>query len=217
MKAPELDRPNLSAAATDAIRARIVDGRLPEGGRINEVHLSTELGVSRTPLREALARLVAEGALLSVPRSGVFVRPLSAEEVEELYPIRAVLDPEALRMAGLPSRSDIEALRMLNRKIQAASDPAEVVELDDEWHLRLLAGCSNRLLLELINQFIWRTRRYELGLMREQDNVVRAGGDHDRILDALQAGDLAQACAGLKANMQSGKQPILDWLARRRR
>src|SRR5262245_36973472 len=99
----QLDRPNISDVLATALRDMIVDGRLPAGERINEVHLAARLQVSRTPLREALGRLVAEGALTSVPRIGYFVCPLTLDEFEQLYPIRAILDPEALRLAGIPS------------------------------------------------------------------------------------------------------------------
>src|SRR5690242_13493814 len=88
------DRPNISETAAQAVRRMIVDGRLAAGSRINEVRLAGSLGVSRTPLREALSRLVAEGALVVRPRLGMFVRPLTVEEFEQLYDLRPVLDPE---------------------------------------------------------------------------------------------------------------------------
>src|SRR4051812_50184921 len=94
-----LHRANVSESVAAAVRAMIVDGRLAEGERINEVRLSEALGVSRTPLREALTRLAAEGALTSSPGLGYRVRPLTVEEFEQLYDIRPILDPEALRMA----------------------------------------------------------------------------------------------------------------------
>src|SRR6185437_11882915 len=89
-----LPRTSASRAAADAVREMIVDGRLPPGARVNEVRLSGALGVSRTPLREALGRLAAEGALTSAPAIGYTVRPLSADEFEKLYDIRPILDPE---------------------------------------------------------------------------------------------------------------------------
>src|ERR1051326_4332406 len=118
-----LERDNLSDALADELRHRIVDGRLPAGERINEVHLSAALGVSRTPLREALNRLAQEGALINRPRIGYSVRPLTLEEFEQLYDIRPLLDPEALRLTGLPSAERLKRLRALNRKIERQRDP----------------------------------------------------------------------------------------------
>ncbi len=193
----------------------IVNGDLSGGERINEVHLAAHLGVSRTPLREALTRLVGEGAVTALPRFGFYVCPMSVDEVEQLYPMRAILDPEALRLSGFPSPERMVALRELNLRVQAARTPEQVVALDDEWHLLLIRDCSNHILLGLIDQFIWRTRRYELALMRASKDVIRAGRDHDAILDSLAARDMDAACAGLRHNMQSGVQPIIDWLQSR--
>jgi DNA-binding GntR family transcriptional regulator len=210
-----LHRANVSEQVAAAVRAMIVDGRLSEGERINEVRLSDSLGVSRTPLREALNRLQAEGALTSAPGLGYRVRPLTLEEFEQIYDIRPILDPEALRLAGLPDAKRLQRLERLNRAFAAERDPETAVKLDDQWHLELIGACPNRVLIEMIQNFILRTRRYELALMRETENVERATGDHELILDALRDGDLERACAGLKRNMQSGREPIVAWLTAR--
>jgi DNA-binding GntR family transcriptional regulator len=211
-----LARSNLSDSAASALRLMIVDGRLPAGERINEVQLSQELGVSRTPLREALARLVTEGTLRAVPRLGYFVRPLSLEEFEQVYAIRPILDPAALRLAGVPDAERLARLGELNRKLAAARDAEAAIALDDGWHLELLAHCPTRVLLELIENMMMRTRRYEIALMREAPGVVRASADHRRILAALRRNDLGGACAALKHNLKSGRAPIVEWLRRRR-
>jgi DNA-binding GntR family transcriptional regulator len=210
-----LSRDNLSDALVSELRHRIVDGRLPAGERINEVHLSAALGVSRTPLREALNRLAQEGALTNRPRIGYSVRPLTLEEFEQVYDIRPLLDPEALRLAGLPSPDVLRHLRALNVKIERARDPDTVIALDDEWHLALIAACPNTVLIELIEQNIRRTRRYEIALMREHRNVLRASLDHRAVMAALERRDLPRACAALKKNLQTGKAPIAAWLKER--
>lgn len=212
---PPLPRDNISDEVAAELRRRIVDGRLPAGERINEVHLSQELGVSRTPLREALHRLAAEGAVTSLPRVGFFVRPLTLEEFEQIYDIRPILDPAALRLAGIPPPERIARLSRMNRDFAAAPDPESAIALDDAWHLELLAGCPNRVLVELIENMILRTRRYELALMRETQNVERSSDDHERILAALRQGDLEAACKALEVNMRSGRTPLVEWLTAR--
>lgn len=203
-------------SVADVVREMIVDGRLPPGRRVNEVHLAAALGVSRTPLREALNRLTAEGALTSVPRQGFHVCALTVEELEQIYPIRALLDPEALRLAGLPPPGRLKHLQALNERIGAAREPDAVVGLDDQWHLELVADCPNPVLLGLIRQFIRRTRRYELALMRERPSVRRAVEAHRRILHALRRGDLDAACDALRRNLQGGEAAIIEWLRQRR-
>jgi DNA-binding GntR family transcriptional regulator len=210
-----LPRTSASQAAATAVREMIVDGRLAPGERINEVRLSAALGVSRTPLREALGRLAAEGALSSTPAIGYTVRPLSAEEFDQLYEIRPLLDPQALRRAGVPSPRRLAELEALNRRFARARDGESAIALDDEWHLALIADCGNRVLLELIEGLMRRTRRYELALLRERRNLSRATADHEAILAALRTGDLEAACAALEANMRSGREPVLAWLRAR--
>lgn len=211
-EALSFDRENISAAVAVAIRSMIVDGQLAPGERVNEVHLARQLGVSRTPLREALVRLATEGALRTAPRIGFFVQALTLDEFEQIYSIRELLDPEALRLAGLPSAERLARLRVINDEIGRTPDAASVIELDDAFHLELVADCPNTALLELIRQFSHRTRCYELALMREQANVRGATADHDRLLQALANGDLKAACADLKRNMQRGRAPIVRWL-----
>jgi DNA-binding GntR family transcriptional regulator len=210
-----LPRGNISDELVNALRNLIVDGTLAAGERINEVHLSRALGVSRTPLREALTRLGREGTLTNVPRIGWFVKPLTLEEFEQVYPIRSLLDPEALRLAGLPSAETVATLERINARIGSATDPDEIIALDDEWHLTLIDRCPNKVLLDLIRDFIRRTRRYEIALMRERSNVAVATDNHRDIMDALRRRDLEEAIAGLRRNLTTGYEPIRAWLAAR--
>jgi DNA-binding GntR family transcriptional regulator len=212
---PPLERPNISESLVVTLRDMIVDGGLIAGERVNEVHLAARLGVSRTPLREALGYLVAEGALNIVSRIGYFVCPLTLEEFQQIYPIRGILDPEALRLAGIPSAERLGQLESLNQKLIKARGVEKVLSLDDTWHLELLAGCPNHVLIDLIKQFIRRTRRYEIALMRERRNVRATSSDHEKVMDALRAGNLKAACQALRQNMQSGSEPIIAWLKAR--
>lgn len=207
-----VQRSNISADVAAQIRDMIVNGTLPADSRINEVHLSAELGVSRTPLREALATLVSEGALENRPRRGNFVRPLTRQEFESLYGIRPILDNEALRLSGIPNLQDLNGLVALNERLNAARDARTRIERDDEWHLLLVQNCGNPILLDLIRQFIFRTRRYEIAYLRDSDNASTAYDEHRVIIDALRVGDLPAACEGLKINLTTGMTPLLEWL-----
>lgn len=215
MQSPSITRrPNLSAQLAGAIRERVVLGAIPAGVRINEVHLARALGVSRTPLREALMSLVAEGSIDVEPRRGFFARALTLEEFQQLHPVRAILDPAALALAGLPSRAQVTRLRAIHRQLKVAKTPERVVALDDAWHLELLAHGTNDVLLGLIRQFMERTHRYELVLMRERGSA-RASREHAEIMAAIERKDLARACDALRRNMQSGTEDILAWLEKR--
>lgn len=209
-----LERTNISAGAANAIRDLIATGQLGEGQRINEVHLAERLGVSRTPLREALNRLAAEGALVVKPKRGMFVRPLTLEEFHQIYAIRPLIEPEALRLAGVPNAARLARIEAINTKLKAAKGEAAIA-LDDEWHMALIETCPNQMLLDIIANMIERTRRYELALMREAKNVVTATGEHEAVMAALRAGDIETACSALKQNLTTGRAPIVKWLRER--
>jgi DNA-binding GntR family transcriptional regulator len=212
----QMPRTNLIHGLEDEVRDLVVNGGLVAGERVNEVHLAKQLEVSRTPLREALTRLAGENFLDAQPRIGFFVPALSAAEVLQLYPIRAKLDPWALELAGLPDRETIDALDAMNDELQAAAaDPDRVIALDDEWHLALLAHCPNKVLIELIHQMMWRTRRYEYAYFRATPGVSTAHAEHRRLLAALRKKDLRDACKRLEANMTSAIPALVKWLERR--
>ncbi|GGY56316.1 GntR family transcriptional regulator [Parvularcula lutaonensis] len=210
-----IERSNIRDDITAAVREMILGGRIPDGDRVNEVALSSDLGVSRTPLRESLLQLEAEGLLASKPRKGFFVPPLTGSEFSQLYAVRPILDTEALRLGGLLRDRTLGELSMMNARLKGTTDPAEAVQLDEAWHRLLLSQCPNRVLLGLIEQMMVRTRRYELALFREVRQTYRAGDEHDQILDALRGGDLEAAADALRRNLSSGEGPILAWLASR--
>lgn len=208
-------RPNISQEVATAVRDMIFDGALAGGERINEVHLARRLGVSRTPVREALRMLVAEEALISIPRRGCFVKELTREEFEDIYPMRQILDPEALRLSGIPSAAGFERLEQLNEEMLAAPDMKTRVSADDAWHLELVSGCDNRVLIGLIRHFMGRFRRYGLAFARERRVLETANREHIEIMQALRDGDVDRACKWLQQNLTSDKAPILEWLDER--
>lgn len=211
----QISRSSVSSSVAASIRAMILDGRLADGERINEVRLAAALGVSRTPLREALNRLASEGALRNLTGHGHSVAPLSVAEFDQLYDIRPILDPAALAACPLPSGERLAQLAAVNDELRHATDGERAIDLDNQWHLLLLADCPNRILVGLIESTILRTRRYELALLRERPRIVAASDDHERIMQALRLGDLDAACDLLRGNMQWGKQPVMEWLRAR--
>lgn len=211
-------RRNISADLVEHLRDLIVRGELAAGQRVNEVQLAVRFEVSRTPLREAMSQLVSEGFVVIRPRRGFFVQELGPEEVEGLYTIRAILDPAALELAGLPSEAQIHRLRKLNESIAASRGrPSRIIELDDRWHVELLSHCRSRPLLDLIRQHMRRVRAFEYAYMREHANVSVVVAEHSRILDALAAGNLRAAVGALRRNMKTAVPPLLEWARARPR
>lgn len=205
-------RQSLGDRVGESVRDMIVRGVLPAGERVNEVHLAEALGVSRTPVREALRRLCADGTLEFHTNRGFRVLPLTTDEFEQLYAVRPLIEPEALRLAGPPSAQRLEELERLNARLWQETRAEAAISLDDRWHRLLIDACPNRVLLRFLDEAIARTRRYELALLREAGQRRRAVDEHAAILAALRRRDLHAACDALRRNLQSGAQPILNWL-----
>ena len=205
----------ISSQAATIIRTMIVEGKISDGERINEVHLSRQLNISRTPVREGLGQLVAEQFVETIPRRGFFVRELTVPEFSNLYDLRPILDVEAFTLGGQPSTNEIDAIEAANQDFHKAVPGNAAVNADDFFHKLLLARCPNKVLMGFIDSLILRTRRYELALFRETTPIKSASNQHALIIKALRDQDMTIAAKHLRDNLTSGKAPILAWLAAR--
>jgi DNA-binding GntR family transcriptional regulator len=202
MNAPTaIDRTSITEQLERLVLARILDGALPPGERLNESRLAEEFGASRTPLREALSRLHREGLVVSRPHRGFFVADLSAGEARELYECLALLESNALELAGAPDEDRLEELEQLNDRLELARTGSVAIDLNTEWHRSLLSACPNRHLLELVEGVRTKVRRYEFAFFAPgPERVAVSVRLHRGILDALAAGDLPTARRGLVAH-----------------
>jgi len=191
---------------------RIVDGRLRPGEAVSPPVIAEQLGVSATPVREALVDLANEGFIATLPRRGFFVRSLTAEEVEEIYPL--IWTIEALTLGDAPpGANDLDALNALNTAFAAAASPAEHVDLDRQWHRLLVGRTTKRAWLVLLDSLKQRAYRYELAYMRRSRAVPGSAEQHHQIVEALRAADLDRAVRVLEANWKIGPKFLLPWLA----
>jgi DNA-binding GntR family transcriptional regulator len=192
------------------LRAQIVEGKFAPGSRLPDVQLAAELGVSRTPVREALLRLVREGLVENDPNRGFFVAPLSRQEVLETYPIVWTLECLALQSCGPPTREQIQALRQINAEMATvAADALRRQELDLRWHQTLLESCANERLKELLAGLKQVVRRYECVYMRDPALVERSVRDHAEILEALVKRKSKLAGRLLERNWRAGMESVL--------
>ncbi|MEM6819614.1 MAG: GntR family transcriptional regulator [Pseudomonadota bacterium] len=203
---------NLSLEVARTLRDKIDSGELAPGTRVNEVHLSEALGVSRTPLREALSRLASEGAVRSEPRRGFFVRPLTSEEYEALCPALAVLAAEALELSGPPDLGMLYQLDALNEEIASSRTPAQRVEQQELWLRMLLSSCRNLIILELIGDVSRRLRRYRRAYFRQSESELPTDSNRNAIAELLRQDDTASAAARLKAHLSEGVPGLAQWL-----
>jgi DNA-binding GntR family transcriptional regulator len=189
---------------------RIVEGKFPPGSRLPDVQLAAELGVSRTPVREALLRLVREGLVESDPHRGFFVAPLNRQEVLETYPIVWTLECLALQSCGPPTPEQLQALRQINAEMEAVpADALRRQELDLRWHQTLIEPSGNQRLQEILTGLKQVVRRYECMYMQDPALVRRSFNYHSEILEALLKKRPKLAGQLLERNWRAGMESVL--------
>ncbi|MEO7587585.1 MAG: GntR family transcriptional regulator [Arachnia sp.] len=207
-----IERKVLRVQVRDELLARMRAGSVLPGEDINEVQLAAELGVSRTPLREALITLHSEGQIESVNGKGFRFVPLSAREFKELAPIMAALEGLALQCTPPDKVRDIGGrLAALAAEFDQESAEHELVATrDDEWHSLLVSGCDNSRLHDILNNVRRAFHRYESLLVSEKAVIGRVAAEHALIAKHVAAGNIAEATAALTVNWRNGAQRILD-------
>jgi DNA-binding GntR family transcriptional regulator len=191
------------------ILQRIEREELPAGARLRDTSLAGELGVSRTPVREALVRLAREGILSAEPGRGFRLTPPSPTELREIGSILATLEPLALDQSPEPSAEQLDRLSQVVRSLeQTRGDIAACVELDDRFHRVLLASCPNRRLIRLVDTLRGGLRRYLHHYLQRGGRVSLSTLQHTRIADAIRKGDRAGARQLLERKWQRGIEEI---------
>ena len=204
------NRPPLRDDARAQLLQRIVSGELEPGERINESQLSLELGLSRTPLREALMTLEREGFVRSEVNRGFIVAEPSSHEAREIYPILWTLEGLALRETGLLAGTILPELERINQEFAAANlEPKQAIRLDTDFHSTLISRCPNRRLLELVRSHRQLLQRYEHVQMAEVGLIPHSVAQHAIIIQSLRLNDLNTAVAALEQNWRFGFEMLL--------
>jgi len=188
---------------------RIQRRDLPTGTKLRDAALASDMGVSRTPVREALVRLAREGVLSAEPGRGFRLMPMSPTELRDIGSVLAALEPLALDQSVEPSADQLGRLSELVRRLeQTRGDIAACVELDDEFHRVLLESCPNGRLLRLVETLRRSLRRYLHHYLQRGGRVSLSTLQHTRIAEALRKGDRAGARQLLERKWRRGMDEI---------
>lgn len=225
---------SLRRKAYEHIQQLILSGQLRSGAAVSEVALARKIGVSRTPVREAIGQLVAEGVLMQIPGRGAVVAKPSREDIIELYELREALEVYAVgKAARLPSHAaDLEALRALCDQIHAmaeelrASGRARLDETqmrrflftDLEFHTRLLRMAGNQRIMKVVADTRLLTRIFSYRLEgHDPEALERIEQYHRGVLEAVASGDAPRAMELLGQHIRVSMQERLDTFDRTER
>lgn len=195
----------------------IRSGQLAAGARLTELEIAERLSISRTPVREAIRRLEADGLVSHEPRVGAIVRTLDYAEVMELYEMRNVLEGTAARMAAR-SASEVEIAELASINDEMATvddDPLRLAALNQRFHLTLIDAARNRYLVKSV-QSVHKTMLI-LGstTLEAAGRAKMAIAEHAEILAALSTRDGAAAEAAMRRHMEAAHRARLQQIRAR--
>lgn len=202
--------------AYSEIKKAIFTNEFAPGDRITEAMLTQRLGISRTPVREAFRRLGAEGWLELMPDQGVKVSEWTYDDIDEIFEIRAILEPYvARRAAALISASDIQLLRTYTEQMQAANQLPhadmikQMTDANSAFHNLLIKAAGNSRLLRILSvmmeiQVAKRTFK-SYSVAQSQRSIAH----HYEIITALEARDGEWAAAAMRSHILAGKRAII--------
>lgn len=204
--------PALYVQVAERLRSRIFAHELAPGGWIDEQALAGEYGISRTPLREALKVLAAEGLVVLKPRRGCYVAELSERDIDEVFPVMAMLEgrvaEEATRRATPADLGRLQAIHDELERHAAANDADRFFETNQRFHAALQEIAGNRYLAQLIDdarKVIKLTRRDSLRL---EGRLRQSLAEHRGILEALRGGDPNAAGRRMHDHLLSGRAAL---------
>lgn len=196
------------------LRRAIQRGELSPGARLIEERLAESLGVSRTPVREALYRLEREGLVVKIPHRGIVVREHDPQELREVLELRALLEGYAAYLAT--KRRDQELFDELEGILKASEEALErgdidrLIGLNTEFHETLYRRCGNRRLFDLIKELRDQFHRFRVWVLRLPGMPNQSIRDHHRMIELMRRGEAEAVEELVRRHISKGKERLLE-------
>ncbi len=198
----------------ESLREAIIQGRLKPGERLMEMQLADDLGVSRTPVREAIRKLELEGLVVMIPRKGAYVSGISIREIADIFEVRAALEALA---AGLAAEritdGELEELERTLVHISEGSDRRDInaiVETDANFHDIIYRACRNDRLVQIITHLKEQIQRFRTTSLSQPGRSRDALSEHRAIVEAISDRNAEQARALAREHIENAEQSLLN-------
>lgn len=198
----------------ESLRDAIINQVLKPGERLMETELAEEMGVSRTPVREAIRKLEQEGYVVMIPRKGAYVAGLSIKDIHEVFEIRGALESLAAGLAA--ERATQEEIEEMERNIVLeashfeSSDLIKTIEVDTKFHELIFKASKNDRLLSMINNLREQVQRFRTTTLAVSGRMKFALEEHRRIVEAIAARDVQLAQQMAKEHIESAENALLE-------
>lgn len=198
----------------ESLREAIINGRLRPGERLMEIQLADEMGVSRTPVREAIRKLELEGFVVMVPRKGAYVAGISMKDIADVFEVRAALESLAAGLAA--ERITEEELEKLERSLVLVAESTEAQDLDSlitadtDFHDILYAASRNEKLVQIVSNLREQIQRFRMASLSSPGRMKVALEEHRKIVEALSARDIELAQNLARDHIENAENSMID-------
>lgn len=207
----------LGEVVFEYLRNAILAGELKPGERLMEVTLAEQLGVSRTPVREAIRKLEKESFVIMIPRKGAYVADLTKKDIMEVLEIRKELEGFAAALAAeRMALSEKEALGKVVERFNESlinMDKKSMIECDNEFHSLIFEATKNQRLINIIYDLHDQFQRFRLIYFNEFNNYKEIQASHNRIFDAIIKKDAKGARSEAESHVESIRSLVNKWIS----
>jgi DNA-binding GntR family transcriptional regulator len=205
----------------NTLRQAILTGDLKPGERLMEIHLAERLGVSRTPIREAIRKLELEGLVKMEPRKGATVAEITEKNLRDVLEVRRNLDTFAVELAC--ERINEEQLEELERIVEEfegimhTKDSKTIAEADVEFHNFIVEVTGNDRLVQLVNSLSEQVYRYRFEYIKDETTHQELVDEHREIFDCIKSKDPSRAKQAMNRHITNQENGIISHLTRKQK
>ncbi|MCH5281819.1 MAG: GntR family transcriptional regulator [Lachnospiraceae bacterium] len=200
----------------NTLRQAILTGELKPGERLMEIHLADRLGVSRTPIREAIRKLELEGLVTMIPRKGAQVAKITEKNLKDVLEVRRALDVLTVKLAcdRMDEETKAELLKACDEfaGVVKKNDTKDITESDVRFHDIILKSTGNDRLLQLVNNLAEQMYRYRLEYIKDSAYHDRLVKEHEAIYQAIIDGDKEKAAKAAVLHIDNQEKTIIEHL-----
>ena len=200
----------------NTLREAILRGELKPGERLMEIQLSNKLGVSRTPIREAIRKLELEGLVLMIPRKGAEVAQITEKSLRDVLEVRRALENLAVQLACLrmspQTLADLKAAARAFEEILGGEDVTAVAEADVAFHDVIYMATDNQRLISLLNNLREQMYRYRVEYLKKKECHKQLLWEHQEIIRAIEAGEIDVATKITEQHIDNQVEAVSDAL-----
>lgn len=200
------------------LRQAILRGELKPGERLMEIKLANKLGVSRTPIREAIRKLELEGLVLMIPRRGAEVAEITEKSLNDVLEVRKALEELSVQLAcERITPEQVEEMKMAAedfRKVLKSGDVTKIAEADVKFHDIIFAATNNQRLITLLNNLREQMYRFRVEYLKQKECYPQLLEEHDKLIALISGGEVEEACELMGRHIDNQASTVSDVIRR---